>query len=375
MKKERGLKALLAILCFSFALIITGCGTAGDDPKNDSKTYTISVATGITNGNVVPDVTRAAAGVSITMTITPNSGYRLKAGTLIVTQMGGSQTVTVANNAFIMPAYNVIVNAAFEAIPAESYLIITALGITNGSVVSNVTSAEAGNTITLKITPNDGYRLKSGSLHVTQTGGSQTVAVTDNKFTMPAYDVTVSAVFEAITYNVTIAGGITGGTVTVNHLTAVIGTTIELTITPNAGFIFKAGTLSVTQTGSAQTVIVNNNAFIMPASDVTVTAQFEKLPDNSISVIFEGLYEEDIDLSQSMDVINLNSNQRIEITVNGDYETYIWYLNNNQRDVYGNKFSVSGWSVNGIGLHTITVIVITRDGTPYSKNVTFRVAM
>ena len=64
---------------------------------------------------------------------------------------------------------------------------------TNGTVTADPTSAEAGTTITLTVTPAGGYVLDA--LTVTDAS-SNPVTVTDNKFTMPASDVTVTATFK-----------------------------------------------------------------------------------------------------------------------------------------------------------------------------------
>ena len=71
---------------------------------------------------------------------------------------------------------------------------VTVNSTTNGTVTADPTSAEAGTTITLTVTPAGGYVLDA--LTVTDAS-SNPVTVTDNKFTMPASDVTVTATFKA----------------------------------------------------------------------------------------------------------------------------------------------------------------------------------
>ncbi len=70
-------------------------------------------------------------------------------------------------------------------------------------------------------------------------------------------------------------GPLTGGTITVSPPTAVPGTTITVTVTPDAGKRLKAGTLQYND-GSADYPIVGNS-FLMPDADVTVTAEFEDI--------------------------------------------------------------------------------------------------
>ena len=72
--------------------------------------------------------------------------------------------------------------------------------VTGGDFMANVSSAYPGATITLTDDPDPGYEF--GSWTVTKQGGG-TVTVTNNQFTMPDANVTVSATFNALTrYNI-----------------------------------------------------------------------------------------------------------------------------------------------------------------------------
>lgn len=72
-------------------------------------------------------------------------------------------------------------------------------------------------------------------------------------------------------HRVTIAG-VSGGTVTTDKLAARAGDTVTLTVTPASGY--RLETLTVTD-GTGQAVTLNGDTFIMPASDVTITATFD----------------------------------------------------------------------------------------------------
>ena len=72
---------------------------------------------------------------------------------------------------------------------------ITVDKVTNGVITPCVTQATAGTEIVLEISPLPGYRLKDGSLKVTTQSGVN-IAVSNNRFIMPAEDVTISALFE-----------------------------------------------------------------------------------------------------------------------------------------------------------------------------------
>ena len=62
-----------------------------------------------------------------------------------------------------------------------------------------------------------------------------------------------------------------GGTVTADKLAAKAGDTVTLTVTPASGY--RLETLTVTD-GAGQAVTLNGDTFVMPASDVTITATF-----------------------------------------------------------------------------------------------------
>ena len=78
--------------------------------------YTVTVASGITNGSVSASPTTAAAGATITLAVSPNTGYEI--GTVTYTPAGGSAvTISPVNGvySFQMPAANVTVSATFTA--------------------------------------------------------------------------------------------------------------------------------------------------------------------------------------------------------------------------------------------------------------------
>ena len=109
----------------------------------------------------------------------------------------GSEAVTFANatnstTTFPMPAGEVKVKAVFEAdeIMVPIQYDVSVLNDGNGKAFASPAKASADTAITLTATPNAGYHFKAWRVIL---GG---VTITDNKFTMPAEDVEVQAVFE-----------------------------------------------------------------------------------------------------------------------------------------------------------------------------------
>lgn len=123
----------------------------------------------------------------LTLSAIPDEGYRF-----VEYQ---NNEVKITDNPYQITA-DVAFSALFEAIPYQ----VTITSVPNGSITASPnTDVTIGTEIALTITPASGYRLKSGSLKVYKTGDeSTTVNVTNNTFSMPAYDVTVAAEFEEI---------------------------------------------------------------------------------------------------------------------------------------------------------------------------------
>ena len=89
---------------------------------------------------------------------------------------------------------NVVIEKIPLPVPAGYYAVKIAEGIENGTVVAVPSTAKAGDEVTIKATPAEGYELASVS--VTGVNTDQAVEVVDGKFTMPEDDVTVNAVFQ-----------------------------------------------------------------------------------------------------------------------------------------------------------------------------------
>ncbi|MBR3561634.1 MAG: carbohydrate-binding domain-containing protein [Oscillospiraceae bacterium] len=175
--------------------------------------YTIT-KNSMTHGSVTVkkganEVTTAQIGDPITLTASPEPNYELTS--LTVVKDGSNADVNISGTGdtrtFDMPASNVTVSAVFEG---ARFGITILDAITGGTVTAkqnnvSVTQARAGSEVTLTATPAAGYQL--GSFTVTKQGG-ETVTVTDNKFTMPAEAVTVSATFvgRAVSVSLTEAG-------------------------------------------------------------------------------------------------------------------------------------------------------------------------
>ena len=227
-------------------------------------TYTITISND-GNGSGTASPSAAVVGTEITLTATPNTGYRFKEWEII---SGG---VTITNNKFTMPDGNVEVKAIFEkdAPPAPTEYTVTVTSGGNGTASASHAKAVVSTEITLTVTPDTGYRFKEWEII---SGG---VAITNNKFTMPDGNVEVKAIFEKdappapTEYTVTVTSG-GNGTASASHAKAVVSTEITLTVTPDTGYRFKEWEII------SGGVAITNNKFTMPDGNVEVKAIFEK---------------------------------------------------------------------------------------------------
>ncbi|MBO4509492.1 MAG: hypothetical protein J5747_12760 [Spirochaetaceae bacterium] len=231
--------------------------------------YTISQASSFPHGSVTYNST-ATYNSTVTLTISPSSGYML-GGISVTKASGGTISLSGSGNTrtFTMPAENVTVFATFTA---QSYNI-TKAQISNGTLSVN-SSASCDSTVTVTANPASGYQLGS----ITVSNGSSSVPVSGSgntrTFTMPANNVTVSATFNPINYNVTVSS-ISHGSVTASKTTnAHIGDTVTLTIAPETGYILN----SISATANEGSVSLSGNGstrqFTMPAGNVTISASF-----------------------------------------------------------------------------------------------------
>ena len=233
--------------------------------------YAVTVGT-VTGGAVSANTATAHIGDEITLTPTPGSGYQAPV-TYTVKYTGEETAVTVTDNMFTMPAHAVTVTAAFT--PTDYTVTVTQPEV-GGTIGADKTTANIDDEITLTVTPSTGYQLDALTV---KDANDQNVTVTDNKFTMPASAVTVTATFTAIDYTVSIAET-TNGTVTADKTSGVhYGDEITLNATADSGYALASLTV---KDASNQDVAVTDGKFTMPASDVTVTATFDELATYTI---------------------------------------------------------------------------------------------
>jgi len=249
-----------------------------EEAEEQPVTYTLTVTDGSAKVGEQA-ATSAKAGDTVTITAkTADTGYRFKEWQVV----SGAPTLastTASTTTFTMPAANVSVKAVFEPIPAETTYTLT---VTDGTAKVNgqtVTSAKAGDVVTITAkTADSGYRFKNWQT-VSGTPSLASVTSETTTFTMPTENVSLKAIFEQIPpSNTTYTLTVTNGSAKVNGQTATSAKAGDVvTITANApatGYTFKSwsvksGKITLANANSATTT------FTMPASNVSVAAQYD----------------------------------------------------------------------------------------------------
>lgn len=278
--------------------------------KWESDQYSIFVIPEPANGTIQADPKEAAEKATVTLTITPAEGYRLKAGSLTVvdwlekaveTEDTTSDSESVKRTyTFTMPDSDVKVSAEFELIPVKAESIELdkeTLSITEGSTGTLTAtvkpdgagpvswSVDKAGAEFINITPG-GDRNTTATITGKKAGTATVTASVDDK--TATCTVTVTAKSESddpggnsgeSSYSITIST--TGqGTVTATPSKAAAGTKIMLAVTPETGYRLK--NLTITDENDKNVTLTASGdgySFDMPASNVKVTAEFELIPD------------------------------------------------------------------------------------------------
>ena len=324
---KKTLRKLLAITLVTvlFGLTLVACGLGGgndtgdetppssdttptpppssdvEDVETPNKTYYDILLAEFENGSVTADKTSAEAGEVVTLTVTPNEGYKLTALYLNGEVLEGTS--------FTMPEGNAVVTAEFEKIIV--YYDVTVSQEDNGSVSADKTSAEAGEVVTLTVTPNEGYKLTALYLNGEALEGTS--------FTMPEGNVTITTAFEKIVYTITVTQP-ENGTVYANKADATFGETVILSASAAVAYKIDYYTVNGEK--------IEGNSFTMPIGNVVVSAHFAEIFAKGENIG----YVNGIISTGGVDV-SLDKGENPTAKINGGGEQYAYF-----NDVYGQKF-------------------------------------
>ncbi|MGF1923038.1 MAG: ice-binding family protein, partial [Bacteroidia bacterium] len=197
-----------------------------------------------------------SANALVTVTAAANAGY-----TFVNWTEGGSVVSTSASYQFTITGNRTLV-ANYRAIPASQLAVTLSSNPAAGGSTDGEGAYASGSSVTIVATRNTGYTFvnwtdKTTGL-VASTSASYTFALTTNRsfvanFILNTYTLTVNAVNGSVTKNPNQSA--------YNH-----GTSVTLTATPNAGYVFTSWSGDASGSANPLTVIMT--------SDKTITANF-----------------------------------------------------------------------------------------------------
>ena len=249
-----------------------------------------------------------------------------------------------------------------------TYTVTIDDGISHGTISTSPSgSAQEGAEVTITATPDDGYAL--ASLSVTDAL-SNDVAVSENKFTMPGSNVTVTATFAklyTVTWSTPSNGAITvknGDTTLSSGNTVPEGATVTITTTPDGGYALSA----LKYNDGSDHDIKAVKSFTMPAHDVSITATFATASGTDVSVNI-GDYATAHSWSNETKYTSVVIDSNITATASGSGNTGKYYTSGNNWRFYqsgGGTLTISASNSKKITSITITCTFSNNGKLTYS---------
>ena len=220
---------------------------------------------------------KGVQGATVSLSATPSDGNQFKEWT-VTPNNGTIADPTSANTTFTIGTADVAIKAVFEAAsedPDPTTFNITLTKQGQGSVTADPTSGAEGTVVSLSATPAAGYAFKEWTV----TPNNGTIADTtsaNTTFTIGTAAVEIKAVFEAITYNVTVSND-GNGTASADPTSGTKDTPVTITAVPKEDYRFKEWQVisgGVTLAGATTAT----TTFTIGTADVEVKAIFEEIP-------------------------------------------------------------------------------------------------
>ena len=215
--------------------------------------YTVAVSASPSAGGTVSGGGTFAAGSSVTVTATANSGYNFVNWT-----QSGSQVSTSASYKFTLNS-NVTLVANFTTVAATQYTVAVSASPSADGTVSGGGTFAAGSSVTVTATANSGYNFVNWTQNGSQVSTSASYPFTVNG------NVTLVANFTPVQYTVAVSASPSADGTVSGGGTFAAGSSVTVTATANSGYNFVNWTQNGSQvsTSASYTFTLNSNVTLV----------------------------------------------------------------------------------------------------------------
>ncbi len=257
-----------------------------DDSVYDETDYSRLSLLSTVGGTLTADSTNPQEKDTVTITVTPNDGYKLKEGSLTVKDAGGKKLAATPVSGrsdqytFTMPKKNVKVMAQF--IYEGTFLVKSTVG-------GRVTTARDNDKVTFKAAASGGYRFDGfkvdGSAYTGPVSADNEITLDKKTYIKEGTATMVEAVFTktaTASHKITVKSG-TGGTAYVagGGNTAAAGEEVTIHIVAAPEYVFQEMRVTGDIVSTPSSSNVNERVFKMPDNDATVEVLFQNKYDKA----------------------------------------------------------------------------------------------
>ena len=299
----------------------------------------------------VDGINNVLVGDTVNIIITPNNGYEIT-GTPNIDSYGTLYKFTVGDDGIARLTKKLRNDDEQLTINAKtqtkiSYLNVTS-NVTNCTVISDVTKILAGTEVTINLNAADGYGFKVAP-KITEGSTEINFTISENKLTAsvtftPNSDFTITA--NGVKFVIWDIAGVKNSTV--DGITNIfVGDTINLTITPNSGYVFdgvpyinRYGTLNYFTVGTDNIARLENIKLSSEDENISVVAKTkENNTKPTTNVGFLRIFtptENELDLLSQYGLINPTTLDTVDLTkyIYGLYRVFIPVSSDGKSDIF-----------------------------------------
>lgn len=299
----------------------------------------------------VDGINNVLVGDKVNITITPNNGYEI-VGTPDINAYGTLSKFTVGDDGIARLTKKLRSDDDEITITAKTqikpnYLNVTS-NVTNCTVVSDVTKILAGTEVTINLNAADGYGFKVAP-KITEGSTEINFITSENKLTAsvtftPNSDFTITA--NGTKFVVWDISAVKNSTIE-GIANVFVGDTINLTITPNSGYVFdgnpyinRYGTLKKFTVGTDGIARLENLKLSYDDENVIVYAKTkENVPKPTTNAGFLRIFtptENELDLLSQYGFINPTTMDTVDLTkyIYGLYRVFIPVSSDGKSDIF-----------------------------------------